>query len=248
MSIPTLTPAAPKRRTFRRIALVTSAAAAALVIGAGTALAHVSVNPGEVAPGSYTKLTFRVPNESDSGASTDKLVITIPAATPFSTVRSKQTPGWTAELIETQLPAPVAAGGTNITKAITSVVFTADDGGEILPGQFGEFDLNVGPVPDVDQIVFFAEQTYSDGTVVNWNEIAAEGATEEPEHPAPILKVVGEATDGHSAHGATVEASDEHEDGESNTALIFGIVGTVLGVLGLGVGVFALRGRKKTAV
>ena len=37
---------------------------ALVVLGAAPAVAHVTVTPGEVAAGSYVKLTFRVPNES----------------------------------------------------------------------------------------------------------------------------------------------------------------------------------------
>ena len=33
-------------------------------------------------------------------------------------------------------------------------------------------------------MTFAADQTYSDGTVVNWNELTKAGAAE-PEHPAP---------------------------------------------------------------
>lgn len=247
------------RRSTRRVLTVVAASAAALLIGAGTALAHVSVTPGEVAPGGYTKLTFRVPNESET-AQTNKIVIALPADTPFSSVRSKQTPGWTAELTETTLPAPVSVNNVNLTKAITSVTFTAEPGNEIAEGQFAEFDISVGPVPDVEQLLLPVAQSYTDGTVVDWNQEQAEGA-EEPEHPAPVLKVVGEATEDHhggattgtaaaaETTGVSVAAHDEADDHEeSNTGLVFGIVGTVLGALGLGAALVALRGRKKSAV
>jgi len=250
-STPTLEPTtgAPRRGLFRRIAIVTGAAAAALVIGAGTAMAHVSVTPGEVAPGSYSKLTFRVPNESDTDATTDKVVINIPAETAFASVRTKQLPGWKAELVKTTLPTPIKSGNTNLSEAVTQIILTAEQGNGIAVGQFGEFDLSVGPVPAVDQIVFTVEQTYSDGTVSNWNELQAEGA-EEPKHPAPVLKIVGAATDGHGdAHGgASVEASaEDHDNSSSTTALIFGIVGTVLGLAGVGIALVAVRGRQKAA-
>ena len=45
------------------------------------------------------------------------------------------------------------------------MTWTADGEG-LPPEQFAEFQLSVGPFPDVDQIVFTATQTYSDGEVV----------------------------------------------------------------------------------
>ena len=46
-----------------------------------------------------------------------------------------------------------------------------------------------GPLPkNVNQLVFKASQTYSDGDVVQWIEPTVKGGAE-PEHPAPVLKL-----------------------------------------------------------
>ena len=65
--------------------------------------------------------------------------------------------------------------------------------------QFQEFDVSLGPLPDIDQIVFKALQTYSDGEIVRWIDEPAAGT--EPEHPAPVLKLAA-AGSGQDAHGA----------------------------------------------
>lgn len=231
---------------WRRTATVIAATAAAMVLGAGAAFAHVSVNPDTVAPGSYSKLTFRVPNESET-ASTTKLEIQLPQDTPFASVRGKAIPGWTVELTKEKLPAVITQGNTTIDEAVTTIVFTADsDADAIGLNQFGEFDIQVGPVPDVVSITFTAVQTYSDGKIVTWGDPTPAGGAE-PAHPAPVLTVAGAATDGHGGHGAetdsaTVEMAAAAGDG---TARTLGIVGIVIGVIGLGVGVLgSARGRR----
>ncbi|AZI57025.1 DUF1775 domain-containing protein [Nakamurella antarctica] len=235
---------------FTRTTTVVAATAAALILGSGVALAHVSVNPSTVAAGGYTVLTFRVPNESPT-ASTVSVEIDLPADTPFASVRAKQTPGWSVELMKEKLPAVVSQGTTNIDEAILKVVFTADKGASISPNQFADFDLSVGPVPTVPTITFAAVQTYSDGKVVTWNE-ATPASGDEPDHPAPVLTISGEETGDH--HGAaapgsvSVTAADTPPmmaAGENDsTARTLGIVGVILGALGLGGAVLALRGRK----
>lgn len=54
----------PRARRWRRAVTTLSLVTAGLLAGAGIASAHVSVNPSEATAGDYTKLTFRVPNES----------------------------------------------------------------------------------------------------------------------------------------------------------------------------------------
>ena len=71
-----------------------------------------------------------------------------------------------------------------ITEAVTSVVWTAEPGAEIGNGQMQQFDLSLGPVPDVGSIALPATQTYTDGTVVEWTE-----TTEDAENPAPVLYI-----------------------------------------------------------
>lgn len=191
--------------SWRRGLTVLSLVAVGLLAGAGIAVAHVSVNPSEAAAGDYTKLTFRVPNESTT-AGTVALTVTIPTDHPFASVSVKEIPGWTVVPTKTTLPTPVTEGDTTIKEAVTSITWTADAGTQISPGEFAEFDISVGPVPDVPAIAFEATQTYSDGEVVEWNE-PTPASGEEPEHPTPTLTV------GAAAAGA---AGHSHSDAEAN--------------------------------
>ena len=50
-------------RIAARSVVVASACGILALIGAGTAAAHVTAQPKEVAKGGYAKIAFRVPNE-----------------------------------------------------------------------------------------------------------------------------------------------------------------------------------------
>lgn len=236
----------PPRHRLRRLLTVLTLSGLGLALGVGTASAHVTVNPGTAVAGSYTKLTFRVPNESAT-AKTTKLVVTFPADTPFASVSVAKVPGWTVTPTKTTLPTPVPGGhGTTITEAVTSITWQADAGGAIGLGEFVEFDVSVGPVPDVKSISFPAEQTYSDGTVVKWDQTTP-ASGDEPEHPAPTLTIGAAAAAGDS-HGASVTASASDTQlaaGADDAARILAVIGIVVGALGLLVG--ALAWRRKAA-
>lgn len=239
-------------RRRRRAAVVLTAATAALLLGAGTASAHVAVTPDSVAPGSYSTVGFRVPNESDAAATTT-VQIQLPTDTPFAFVSAQQSPGWTITTAETAFPAPVTVGDFTVDKAISTVTFTADGAG-LAAHEFTVFTLLLGPIPDVESLTFAAVQTYDDGTVVSWNQpTPASGA--EPEYPAPVLTISGDATDGH-AHGgasdgvtagadltAAVATDPGHTD---TTARVLGIAGIVVGLAGVGTGVILARGPRRT--
>lgn len=188
---------------FRRLVLLAPAAAALLFALAAPASAHVTVNPSEAVKGSYTKLTFRVPNERPD-ASTTKLEVKLPEDHPLESVSVKPVPGWTA------------------TVAASVITWT---GGEVKPGEFQEFDVSVGPLPeDTDRLVFPAVQTYSSGEVVSWSELHEEGA-EEPEHPAPVLKLID-----------APEADGDSGKGIATVALVVGALGLLAGTGGLALG------------
>jgi uncharacterized protein YcnI len=251
-------PTAPRR--LRRAATVLAAAGAALLVATGTATAHVSITNDSVVPGSYSTVNFRVPNESETAATTS-VEIRLPADTPFAFVSAGQAPGWTITTTTTKFDAPVTVGSVTVDEAVTSVTYTADGAG-LAPHQFVVFDLLLGPIPDVDQLSFGAVQTYDDGEVVNWTEPTPPGG-EEPEHPAPVLVVAGEATDSRhaadsttptatatAADGPTTAASDtthtsDTPDSTDNTARVLGAVGIVTGLAGVGTGVALTRGRQR---
>ncbi len=58
------------RRLGLRIAAIGGVCAVVLLTLAGVAWAHVTVNPHTAQQGSYTKVSFRVPNERDDASTT----------------------------------------------------------------------------------------------------------------------------------------------------------------------------------
>ncbi|GIH96226.1 YcnI family protein [Planobispora siamensis] len=242
----------------RRTAAV-AAGAAALTLGlALPALAHVTVNPGSAEQGGFTKVAFRVPNERDD-ASTNKVEVAFPTDHPLAFVSVKPVPGWKVEVTEGKLDKPVATEYGEMTEAVTKITWS---GGEIGPGQFQEFEVSMGMLPeDTDRLVFPATQTYSGGEVVKWDqEPAADGS--EPERPAPVLKLTPASAegDGHGHGGSSASpapaAADAapsvspvavvHEAPADGTARLLGIGGLLVGLVGTVIGVVGLRRGSRT--
>jgi uncharacterized protein YcnI len=155
----------------------------ALVGIAGPAFAHVSVSSTDATQGGFGKAVFRVPTESET-ASTTKLVVTLPEDAPFAFVSAQSKPGWKVTIKEARLDKPTKVGDFELTKAARTITWTSSGAG-IPPSEFDEFAISGGPFPDSDKIAFKAEQTYSDGKVVAWDQV--QNGDTEPEHPAPTL-------------------------------------------------------------
>ncbi|MEN8583609.1 YcnI family protein [Burkholderia sp. RS01] len=237
------------RRTLKTAA-ATTIAAGFLAAGAAAASAHVNVAPDDPAAGGFTHLTFNVPNESPT-AKTNKLEVTLPTDTPFTSVSVKPVEGWKAQVITTNLPKPITVGGATITKAPSSVVWTADAAHQIGPNEYQAFSLSVGVLPDEGTTVTLpAAQTYTDGTVVKWNEKAAEGQAE-PEHPAPSFVTTAKdaepaaapaSTEATTAPATTPAAAPAGSTAaaSSNGGDTAGWFGLAAGLIGLAAGVTAL--------
>ncbi|MFF9507259.1 YcnI family protein [Streptomyces sp. NPDC014724] len=244
-----------------RIALAGGIAASTVLIVAGTASAHVSVQPqGEAAKGGYATVNFKVPNER-ADASTTKVEVNFPTDHPLASVMPQAVPGWDVEVTKSKLAKPLEMHGEKIKEAVSKVTWTAkgdkNDLG-IRPGNFQQFPLSVGQLPeDADQLVFKAIQTYDNKEVVRWIEEPKDGAAE-PENPAPVLKLTAASADEHGAGttdkagaDATAQAADKQTTAASDTsdsdttARVLGIVGIVVGIAGVAFGILA--GRRRTA-
>lgn len=234
---------ADKMILLKRAAVVAGAALALTLAVAAPAAAHVSVSSANAAQGGYAKVTFRVPNESDD-ASTTKLEINLPIKeAPVASVSLRPVPGWTAVTEKAKLDKPLDAHGAQITEGISKITWTATGDAAIKPGQFQEFDVSLGPLPQVDQMVFKALQTYSDGNVVRWIDEPVAG-TEEPESPAPVLKLAAATPDaaaGATAPPAAAPDAESSADSDSGSSNMLGIAGLVLGVLALILALLAWR-------
>lgn len=177
----------PAGRWFARgpIAL---AVAAVLYVGSATgtlaAWAHVHASSDNPVRGATALVTFQVPNESNTGAATTALTVTLPDVSSAST---EYLPGWTAKLDRD------AAAGT-----VRSVTWTAAPNAGIGADQFGLFRISV-QLPDTDTATFPATQTYADGTVVKWDQPPLPGGAE-PEHPVPTLTLAAGPAGPHEHH------------------------------------------------
>jgi uncharacterized protein YcnI len=163
-------------RTFAALTTAVAATLVAVVGFAGVAAAHVTVNPGSLPQGGFGRVAFRVPNESLTAATT-KVEIFLPDEHPIRSVSTMPVPGWTVKVTMRTLDEPIAGGhGGETTEVVSQITWTANGADDaISQGQFQEFPVSLGPLPETDQLVFKALQTYSDGNVVRWIEEPAEG-------------------------------------------------------------------------
>lgn len=207
----------PISGALRRAFIPAAVTATAAVVVAAPAAAHVHVDAANPAPGATSVLTFRVPGESDTGALTTGLSVDLPDVT---SARTELMPGWTARLDRD------AAAGT-----VRSVSWTADPGTGISSDQFALFRVSVA-LPEGSQSVSFpTTQTYSDGSVVRWDEAPLPDGGE-PEHPAPALELSGSADAGHGGHASPAASGDATARWLAGGALVLAAVAVVVGLLG----------------
>ncbi len=205
------------RRSAARVGLGATAALVLATALPGVAQAHVSVQ-GEAEGGGFSVVAFRVPNERDD-ASTTQLRVILPKDHPIGSVQTTAMPGWKVSTVTRKLDKPIEMEGEQLNTVVSRVTWTATGGG-IKPGQFQDFDLSLGQLPESGTLVFNALQTYSDGEKVNWNEVSADPSVE-PEHPAPSLEITPAAATepAHGTAGATTGGTtSEAGQGEQSPA------------------------------
>ena len=208
--------------------------AAVLLLVPAAAYAHVTVNPSTAAQGDFTELTFRVPNETED-ANTVQVEVDIPTDHPIAGVSVKPVPGWEVEAETTKLDTPIESDDGPVTEAVSKITWS---GGTIEPGQYQDFDVSVGPLPDTDEIEFKALQTYDNGDVVRWIDEPLENG-EEPEHPAPTLLLTAAARGREHGEAAASDSGDDDSNGLAIAALIVGGIALIVG------GVALVMARKK---
>jgi uncharacterized protein YcnI len=232
----------------RRGAALGALTLAGLAIAA-SASAHVTVSPTALPQGSTAELTFKVPNE-ESAANTVELQLQIPTAYPIAQVLAKPVPGWKITEHTVTLAKPLTTDDGTFNSAVDEIDWT---GGSIPPGEYQDFQISVDPLPtDTTQLVFKAVQTYSNGDVVRWIDLAT-GSDSDPEHPAPVLTLTSASGAGAAATstaaasnnttGTTSSASASTSNSSSNA---LGIAGLVFGAIGAVCGASALAYVRKT--
>ena len=181
-------------------------AIAATALRAGLASAHVAVNsPDAVRGGELALVSFRVPNESVT-ASTVKLTLTLPVATPVAEVQVQPLPGWSQSVTTRKFPAPTKVGDFTLFTVPDVITWTAGAAAGVKPGQFQIFQITIAPVPGTPTMTFTADQTYSDRKVVHWNQPPpADGS--EADYPSPELTLAAAEPETASTTSPTGSAS-----------------------------------------
>jgi uncharacterized protein YcnI len=188
----------------------------ALVFGASVS-AHVVVKPAEAVAAGFQIFTIGVPNEKDIPTTSIKLVI--PDGIKY--VLPTQKEGWQID-IEKEDAGPDAP--------VRSITWS---GNEIKAGFRDEFTFSGQVSEKATELQWRAYQTYSDGTLVSWDNDGRE-SEDENSGPFSVTKVVADtATDG-SIRKADEVAADAKNS--ANMALYAGIAGVVVGLAGVYLG------------
>jgi len=209
----------------------------ATLLWAAPAWAHVTVHPSSMPAGSSDiELTFRVPNERDD-ANTVKARVFFPTNLPLLTVDVLPIPGWVSVVHTQTLSKPVQTDDGLVSQIVTDVIWTATGGG-IVPGQYEDFVVAAGSVPNqAGQLVFKALQTYSSGEIVRWIQLAT-SQDPSPATPAPILTLTS---------GASPSSPAPAGSGSATTADILAVVALILSVVSItSIGIITARSRRKT--
>lgn len=209
-------PFVPSSTALRRLTAC-AAALAFTALPAVPAAAHVTVYGPDATRGGSAVLSFRVPNESATQSPTVGLTVRLPGVTAVDT---ETVPGWRAQVTR-----------QSDGKA-TEVAWTADPGTGIGAGQYGEFSVLANGLPDTDQLIVPAVQTYADGAVVRWDQ--EPGSEDEvPEFPAPTLSLRSGGGATANGHGDIPDLTASAPEADDTTARWLGIIGIVVGALGL---------------
>jgi uncharacterized protein YcnI len=186
------------KRQIGRAAVAT--AAVGLLLPA-VASAHARVSPAVSVKGKLQLYSLAVPTEK-SGLTTTKIVMTVPAGFGIDSFVPPP-PGWRQQVQQT---------GSGDSAVVTKVTWT---GGHTPTGEDSLFQFLAQPSSS-KTYTFGVQQTYSDGSIVNWS------GPESSDAPAP-----------------TIEAKDSLGGGGAS---VLTIVALIIGALGLLAGGFALIG------
>jgi len=152
-------------RTARAAVSVVLAAAAALA-SAAVASAHAHVSPPVSLAGAAQVYSLAVPTEKE-GATTTQIVLTVPKG--FSIDSFVPSPGWKRVVQST---------GSGDNTVVQKVTWT---GGRVPTEEDSLFQF-LAEVSKSGTYTFQVQQTYSDGSIVNWS------GPESSDTPAPTIE------------------------------------------------------------
>ena len=184
-----------------RLLLAALVAATLTLAGASSALAHARLSPSVTVARQGEVFTLAVPTEKE-GAATTKVVLTVPAG--FAIDSFVPAPGWKRTTQQS---------GSGEEAVVQSVTWS---GGSVPTGEDAVFQF-LAEARSSKTYTFGVEQSYSDGSVVDWS------GSESSDAPAP-----------------TIEAKSSLGGGGGTT---LGIVGIVVGAVGIVLAIVALVAR-----
>jgi periplasmic copper chaperone A len=174
-------------KTIMRFAGVLFTVGIAALLFSSPASAHVTAAlDGTAAPGDYAMITLRVPTESGTVATT-KVEMRIPDDVVLKTVLVEPVPGWRIDTTKKKIPPIIEDDGDQVTEVVESVTWTATGPGVPL-GQFVQFGLDVGPLPEISTLALPTVQIFSDGTKRGFTEKTTE-ENPDPESPEPTVSI-----------------------------------------------------------
>ena len=126
------------------------------------AWAHVTLNPPEASPGSFSRFAVRVPNERPDENTT---MVEVRFPETLFLVSFQDVPGWERTVTMKKLDEPVELFGTEISEVVDTVTWA---GGKVEPGEFTEFGFSARIPEEPGALEFPTLQTYDSGEVVEW--------------------------------------------------------------------------------
>ena len=217
--------------------------AAAALVAAPAASAHVTANPATAPAGSVTKIQFQVGHGCEDSPTTS-VAVRIPAG--VAALAPEVEPGWKITTKEGKLPEPVEVFGETTTEGVTEVTWT---GGPLSPHQFTDFGISLLLPNKAGETIYFPVVQRCQQGVNRWITIPVEGQAE-PDQPAAGVELTAAETGGDDSGTTTGEdeptaGSETTETGESeesetedraNLALGLGAAGLIAGLAALGMG------------
>ncbi len=161
---------------MKKLLFVLAALAATFALPA-TASAHVRLDPATAAVGRQS-FGVRVPNEKD--IPTTKVVVVVPDGVDITGVMP--IPGWNHSEKKVPIENPEEPSGGHGEAAAERISEITWSGGEIKAGEYMVFNFNTNYTGGPADLKWKAFQTYSDGTVVPWDDSSAD-------NPAPVVKI-----------------------------------------------------------
>ena len=188
-----------------RLVLTASIVAALALVAPALASAHARISPAVSLKGELQLYSLAVPTEKE-GLTTSKIVLTVPDGFGIDSFVPPPA-GWTQQVKQT---------GSGDNAVVTQVTWT---GGKTPTGQDSLFQFLAQPA-SAKTYTFQVQQTYSDGSIVNWS------GPESSDAPAP-----------------TIEAKDSLGGSSGTSALtVIALVVAVLALVAAGIAIAGGRG------